>query len=233
MKLSSSRPIIALMLGARITAQAGIFYNYGGPAYDIPDGNLAGAYSQITVSGANFPLSDISVNINVSGGYNGDLYAYLTHNGLLVPLLNRIGVSGNNAFGTSGAGMNVTLSDASGFNGNIHAAGNDVLSGTWQPDGQAISPLSSPSSFSPTGGSLTLDGTFQNLDPDGTWTLFFADVSAGGGQATLNGWSLNITTVPEPVSAALVCFAGVILLVTLLRSRRLRQLFRRPSDFRL
>jgi len=223
MKLASLRTIIALILGADMVAQAGMIYNYGGSAYDIPDGNLAGAYSQITVSGADSPLSDISVAINISGGYNGDLYAYLSHNGVLVPLLNRIGVSGASAFGVSGAGMNVILSDASGFNGNLHAAGSDFLSGRWQPDGQAISPLSSASSFSPTGGSVTLDGAFRNVDPNGTWTLFFADVSAGGGQATLNGWSLNITTVPEPVSAALGCFAGVILLVTLLRSQRVRK----------
>ncbi len=224
MKLSSSRSIVALMLGVRITAQAGIIYNYGGSAYDIPDGNLAGAYSQITVTGADSPLLGLTVALNISGGYNGDLYAYLSHNGVLVPLLNRIGVGGTSAFGCSGAGMNVTFSDASGFNGNMHAAGDDVLTGTWQPDGQAISPLASPSSFSPTGGTLTLDGAFRNVDPDGTWTLFFADVSAGGGQARLNGWSLNITTVPEPVTLALGCFAGVLLLVTLLRRLRLRKL---------
>ena len=102
----------------------------------------------------------------------------------------------------------MTLSDATGFNGNIHAAGNDVLSGIWQPDGHAISPLSSAVSFSPTGGPVTLGGTFQNMDPNGTWTLFFADVSAGGGQATLNGWSLDITTVPEPVNVALAFLPG-------------------------
>ena len=215
------------MLGAGTGAQAGIIYDYVGPAYDIPDGNLAGAYSQISVSGADAPLSDITVAISISGGYNGDLYVYLSHNGLLVPLLNRIGVSGSSAFGASGAGMNVILSDAGGLNGSIHGAGNDALSGTWQPDGQAISPLSSPLIFSPAGGSVTLDGTFRNADPNGTWTLFIADVSAGGGPATVNDWSLNITIIPEPVNAALGGLAGVFLVVTLARSQWLRQLIQR------
>lgn len=214
MKLFILKAIVALVLIAGIAAQAGIDYRYAGTGYVIPDGNLSGAYSQIAVSGANSSLSDISVTINVSGGYNGDLYAYLSYDGKLVPLLNRIGASSGNVFSSSGAGMNVTLSDASGFNGNIHAAGDGVLSGTWQPDGQAISPLSSALSFSSTGGSVTLDGAFQNINPNGEWTLFFADVSAGGGQATLDGWSLNITTVPEPVNLALACFAAMFLLVT-------------------
>jgi subtilisin-like proprotein convertase family protein len=224
MRLSNLQSLVALVLGAGFTAQAGIIYNYGGSPFDIPDGNLSGVYSQITVSGANASLFDITVAIQISGGYNGDLYAYLSCDGVLVPLLNRIGVSGSSAFGASGAGMDVTLSDASGFNGNIHAAGNGVLSGTWQPDGQGISPLSSAVSFSATGGSVTLDGTFQNMNPNGTWTLFFADVSAGGGQATLNSWSLNITAVPEPVNVALGCFAGLFLLVTLVRCKGVRKL---------
>jgi hypothetical protein len=52
--------------------------------------------------------------------------------------------------------------------------------------------------------------------------LFFADVSAGGGTSTLNGWSLDITAVPEPVNVALCIFAGVFLVVIVARSRPLR-----------
>ena len=178
------------------------------------------------MSGAPSSLSDITVTLNVSGGYNGDLYAYLGYNGVLVPLLNRIGVSASNPSGASGAGLNVTLADwgtvANGYNGNIHAAGNGVLSGTWQADGQNLSPLSAPASFNPIGGSITLDGTFQHVNPNGTWTLFFSDVSAGGGMSTVNGWSLNISSVPEPVTVALAAFgavAAVIRLFSWVRSR--------------
>lgn len=220
MRFSNLQSYVTLVLGVGFAAQAGIIYDYAGSPYDIPDGNLSGVYSQITVGGANGVLTDVSVAIQISGGYNGDLYAFLSHDGALVPLLNRIGVSESSAFGATGAGMNVILSDAKGFNGNIHAAGNDVLSGTWQPDGQDISPLSSAVSFSPAGGLVTLNGTFGNVNPNGTWTLFFSDVSEGGGQATLNAWSLDITVVPEPVSRALTVFAGLFLLVILFGCRR-------------
>ena len=117
--------------------------------------------------------------------------------------------------------MNVTLSDSGSVN--IHAAGDDVLSGTYRPDGQNINPLSSASSFRASGGSITLDamGTgFGNMNPNGTWTLFFADVSSGGGQAALNGWSLEITAVPEPVTMAVVVFAALAGGIKLLSWRR-------------
>jgi hypothetical protein len=217
---SALHSIIALAVGADLTAQAGI-YSYGGGAYAIPDGNTAGVSSQVTISGASSSFSDISVAISVSGGYNGDLYAYLTYDGKLVPLLDRIGLSSGNPAGAGGGGMNVTLSDT-GANGNIHAAGDGFLSGAWKADGQTTSPTAAYTSFSAGGGSITLDGTFAGVNPNGTWTLFFADVSAGGGTSTLNGWSLDITAVPEPVNVALGIFAGVFLVVIVARSRPLR-----------
>lgn len=223
MKLSILISLIALVLGAGLTAQAGI-YSYTGSAYAIPDGSLAGVSSQINVSGETAVLSDITVTLNLSGGYNGDLYAYLSYGGVLVPLLNRIGVSSGNPFGASGGGMSVTLSDSGSVN--IHAAGNGVLSGTYMADGENISPTSSAGSFNANGGSITLDTTFGGMNANGEWTLFFADVSAGGGTSTLNSWSIDITAVPEPVNVALGIFAGVFLVVILARSQRVRRLFR-------
>jgi hypothetical protein len=44
--------------------------------------------------------------------------------------------------------------------------------------------------------------SFNGMDPNGTWTLFFADLSAGN-TSTLNGWSLDVTAVPEPVNVAM------------------------------
>lgn len=202
--------------------QAGII-NYSSTSGSIPDGSTAGWWATATASGYGSSLVDVSVNLNISGGYSGDFYAYLSYGGVLVPLLNRIGVSSGNAFGASGAGMNVTLSDSGLVN--IHAAGDGVLSGTYKADGRNISPLSSAASFNAEGGAMVLDavGTgYGNMNPNGTWTLFFADVSGGGGQATLNGWSLDITAVPEPVNVALGIFAGGCLLVVLARSRRVR-----------
>src|SRR6267154_2409717 len=115
--------ILALSLLAGTEAAV---YTYGGPAYAIPDGNLNGVSSTIAVSGQISALADVQVTLNISGGYNGDLYAYLSYGGALVPLVNRIGMGTGNVFGSSGAGMSVTLSD-SGSLGDIHLAGNGVL----------------------------------------------------------------------------------------------------------
>jgi hypothetical protein len=223
MKLSLLKSLLALVLFVGTPAQAGI-YTYSGSSYSIPDGNPAGVFSQISVSGALSSLSDITVSLNVSGGYNGDLYAYLSYDGVLVPLLNRVGVSAGNPFGSGDSGFNITLV-SSGY-GNIHAASaggvGTPLSGTYLADGQNISPLSAASSFNANGGSITLDNTFQGMNPNGTWTLFFADVSAGGGTSTLNGWSLDITAVPEPVNIALGIFGGVCVAGLVVRSRPVR-----------
>src|SRR5437867_245572 len=60
----------------------------------IPDGNPTGWSDSRTLSGiSDFNIIDVQVKLNISGGYNGDLYGYLSHSGVLVPLLNRVGVT--------------------------------------------------------------------------------------------------------------------------------------------
>jgi len=80
------------------------------------------------VGGSLARLTDITVTLDISGGYNGDLYGYLSYNGALVPLMNRVGVNGSNPFGSADSGFAVTLV-SSGY-GNIHgASAGDNLSG--------------------------------------------------------------------------------------------------------
>ena len=100
-----------LTLSALLPAPAGV-YTYSGPAYAIPDGNPNGVYSTIAVADPDHQITSLSVTLNVSGGYNGDLYAYLSYGGVLVPLLNRVGVSSGNSFGYSDPGFNITLSSS-------------------------------------------------------------------------------------------------------------------------
>jgi len=226
-----SNLIFAAMLVMGLTARAGIYYQGSvsvggtqkGPLQNstILDGNVGGMWNTMDLTGVGLgsSLTDIKVTLNLtSGGYNSDLYAYLSYGGVLVPLLNRIGLSSTHGFGAPGQGLNnVTLSDAGSANIHTYVAGGSTLSGTYKPDGQTTSPLSSASSFAADGGSITLDavGTgFGTMNPNGRWTLFFADVVAGGGNSSLSGWSLDITAVPEPVNMALglfgVLFAGAI-----------------------
>ncbi len=159
----------------------------------IPDGNLvgvsfAGSYDQ-AAPGAT--VSGLTVDLQLSGGFNGDLYSYLVApNGTLVMLLNRPGVTTGNPFGYAGSGLNVTLSDAAtagSIQTTAETAGS-VFTGTYQAAGSLAN--------------------FNGSVADGTWTLYFADESPGGGQATLTGWSLDITPVPEPVNVAMVIFAS-------------------------
>ena len=172
----------------------------------IPDGNVAGWSDTRIQSGLQSQITSVSVILNITGGYNGDLYGYLSHGGALIPLINRVGVTAGNAFGYSGAGFsNVTLIDG-GAGGDIHSYGGGLASGTYSADGRNIDPNSSPATFD--GASrLTFAGTFGGMDPNGSWTLFFADMSSGGGTSTLTSWDLEITAVPEPINVALGCFA--------------------------
>ena len=176
---------------------------------EIPDANPSGLTSSLLVSGAAPSLTSLSVTLNISGGNNGDLYAYLSYNGILVTLLNRVGTGTGSpiqsAFGYSTAGFNNVTLDDSASGGSIHNVQN---------------PGSLPTiSYTADGGSLA---SFNGVNPNGTWTLFFAD-EAGGNTSTLNGWSLGITAVPEPVNVALGVFMGLVVVTQLIANARGRK----------
>jgi hypothetical protein len=219
--------VAAFGLVTVLSAQAALFYegtgvgtgtSLGGVANPtIVDGSGIGVYNSMDLSSAGLghSLVDIKVTLNISGGANSDLYGYLSYNGTMVVLLNRIGISSGNAFGNSDAGFNVTLDSSSA---NIHNTAGGIAGSTYSADGQNISPYSSAGSFNVNGSSsITLDNTFGGMDPNGTWTLYFADVVHGDGDATINGWSLDITAVPEPVNVALGMFAGMAVVMTVAR----------------
>src|SRR5439155_13228459 len=197
---------------------------------NIPDGNPTGWSDSRTVSGiTDFAITDVQVKLNISGGYNGDLYGYLSHGGVLVPLLNRVGVTatgGGNSFGYSDAGFNVILSDSGTYDIHFYGAHspsfnmNGQLTGTWQADGRSIDPNSSPGSFD--SASRVGFSSYNGSNPNGSWTLFFADMSAGE-QSQVVSWELDISAVPEPVNMALAVFGALGGLV------RLAAFLRRPK----
>jgi subtilisin-like proprotein convertase family protein len=214
-------------LGAVLGATAGLYpytYNSGFEnSGNIPDGNVNPWSDTRTVSGiTDLVITDVSVRLNVSGGYNGDLYCYLSYNNVLVPLLNRVGVGTGNASGYSDAGLNVTFTD--GAANNIHfyqQVGGYSISGgaSWQPDGRTINPVTSPASAFDAAGTANL-ALFAGMNPNGDWSLVVADVSGGGGQATVQNWGLDITAVPEPVNAALGVFVVIVLSIKGARALR-------------
>ena len=171
------------------------------PVGTIPDGNPVGVSFIGTYDGAasGATVGSLTVNLSISGGYNGNLYSYLmAPNGTMVVLLNQPGVTGGNPFGYAGSGLNVTLTDATTLGGNPVTG----IQTTAETPGQL---------FSGTYNAAVTLGTFNNSSANGNWTLFFADMAPGGGQSQLTGWSLDITAVPEPVNVALGCFVAMLL----------------------
>jgi len=191
----------------------------------IPDGNPGGMSSTTSFSGVQGTITDVSVNLTISGGFNGDLYAYLSgpSSGFTI-LLNRVGVTSGNSFGYGDSGFNnITLSDSSANNIHNYQSDSPIMSGgqltgIWAPDGRNIDPQSSPSSFD-TASTSTDFSSFVGGAPNGNWTLFIADMSSGG-QATLVSWGLTVVTVPEPQTWVLVA-GGVGVLLALNRRRKL------------
>ncbi len=187
-------------------------FTSGGSVGTIPDGNPDGAAFLGTVSEApGMTVGELTVTLNISGGYNGNLYAYLdAPNGTQVVLMNQPGVSGDNSFGATGAGMNITLQDGIAANGSIqNETSGAVLSGSYNAAGTLAD--------------------FNGSPVDGTWVLFFADEVTGGGTSTLDSWSLNITAVPEPVNLALAIFGLMAIAIRIAGARRLNRDSRRTN----
>ena len=166
--------------------------------YDGSPGYLTVNSMDLTSAGLGSSLSSLAVTLNISGGMNNGLYGYLVApNGTMVILMNQPGY-GVDGFGAMGGGMNITLQDGSGTHGSIQ---NETSGATL-------------------GGSYNVAGSLSGFDggnPNGMWTLYFSDTITGGGNATLHGWSLDITAVPEPVTLALVVFLVMLLALAGLR----------------
>jgi len=177
-------------------------------AATIPDGDLNGYQNSIVVSGLPSTLTDLNFSINLSGGFNGDYYAYLSHGNATAVLLNRTGRSSASSVGYADGGFAISLDDQAASDVHFYRSGSFTLSagqltGTWEPDGRAIDPLSSGAIFSSAGRTGLLN-VFNGMDPNGTWTFFIADV-ASGAEGQLNSYSFQLTTVPEPSVLALGC----------------------------
>ncbi|PWU15930.1 MAG: PEP-CTERM sorting domain-containing protein [Verrucomicrobia bacterium] len=213
--------LTTLSLALALSSRAALYtFTFSGPfanSGNVPDGNLSGWTDSQNVGGMYEQVTALQVKLNISGGYNGDLYAYLSHDNVLVPLLNRVGVSSGNSFGSSDSGFNVTFS-ATGADVHTASAGGGQLTGNYSADGRTISPLSPAAAFD-TASRIALNA-FNDLNPNGLWYLFIADVSAGGGQAHVNSWELDIAAVPEPIGPGLAIFAVSATLGALFRLRR-------------
>jgi len=164
---------------------------------DIPEANPVGLVSRGFVTGlpVGALVTNLTVSLDVSGGYNGSLYAYLVApNDSTVVLLDQPGVTEDNPFGAGGSGLAVNFTESAGES--IQTAAEtpgEVTAGNYLPAGD----------FS----------NCQDTPADGEWKLYVSDETAGGGQAILVDWSLTLKvgTVPEPCSLTLVLGASLAL----------------------
>jgi len=182
----------------------------------VPDYDPAGwQNSQSLTVGSGLFLQDVRATLQIADGWNGDLFMTLRHQTAggtgFTTLLDRVGAAsssdpgyGDPGFGPDALGDPFMFSDAAAYD--VHGYqldapvydGSGQLTGIWKPDG---------SSFT----------SFHNLDPNGTWTLFVADLGSGDSSTVVN-WGLQLefgsgpqVTTPEPSNAA--CSLVVALLV--------------------
>jgi subtilisin-like proprotein convertase family protein len=219
--------VLVMALGVSLVGHASVYnftpnegglYTAGASSLGqvIPDNDATGVAYALNFEATGLHISDITISLNISGGWNGDLYAYLSHGSDYVVLLNRVGASTSGADGYGTSGFNILLEPVTTHAGivDIHTVLNPASSPTaYAADGRVA--------YADTSRPQTLD-VLLNGDPNGSWTLFFADRAAVGG-STLNSWELGITAIPEPVSMALACFAALVLAVSLVRSSWARQ----------
>ncbi|MCX6894919.1 MAG: hypothetical protein NTZ16_05335, partial [Verrucomicrobia bacterium] len=187
---------VTVVVASRIVVNQDWAVNQG-----LPDASSVGLAVSQTLSGMSTnPISNVDVRLNISGGYNGDLYGYLLLRSAdgstkFSVLLNRVGRTDAAGDGDAGAGFNVTLSGNvnAGYT-NIHdAVGTDGLptTGNYLADGRAISPNGDFNGVTSTAGLERFNGANAN----GIWTLFLADVATGD-MSLLESWGLEITLGP-------------------------------------
>jgi len=196
--------LVAITARVNATTPGTLSTNWSG-SQAIPDNNASGVAFSFNLSVPEpLVITNVTVDLTIAGGWNGDLYAYLSHGSGFSVLLNRIGSTSGNPGGSGVSGMNIGLSDS--YLTDIHTALNSPLTGNFAPDGRSVNPFTAVDTDPRT----ALLGSFNGLDPNGTWTLFLADLSPLAA-STIQSWTVNVgVTVPEPGGLSLVALAVLL-----------------------
>lgn len=170
----------------------------------VPDDALLGAGDTVeftsTIHGIvpNATWTGVRVNLELAGGFNGDLYVYLEHGTDFAVLLNRPGRSTGLDSGYGDSGFNISLDDTAP-NGDVHVyrnrvnPGGGILTGRWQPDGRDVIPEDALDTHPRS----ALLSTFVTGNPNGEWSLTVVDVGPGD-QARLVRWGLEFVYSAPP-----------------------------------
>ena len=201
--------------GSKASAAA-IVFTFNNINRSIPDNSALGLTDARAIAVDFTSILSVTISLTISGDFNGDLYAQVTHGSGFSVLLNRVGRTAGNEFGYDDTGMDITFSD-SAASGDVHVYrttlfGNEntpvagMLTGVWAPDAR----ITDPDTVLATDPRTALLSSFNGSNPNGTWTLFIADAS-GGGQSTLQKWSVSIEGVPEPAAVLFAIIGGCLL----------------------
>ncbi|MCW1883266.1 PEP-CTERM sorting domain-containing protein [Luteolibacter flavescens] len=166
----------------------------------VPDNDPAGWKDLRNVNLDITRIDSLQVHLEIEGGWNGDLFAYIRHGDGFSVLLNRVGTTDENGAGSNQSGFDVTFSDSASRD--IHTYSGGIFSGNFMPDAR----ISNPETVTNLSPRTEFLSSFNGLDPNGQWTLFVADMAAMD-QARVVSWGITVTqgmAVPEPTSAAAV-----------------------------
>ncbi len=190
--------VTLVVLTAAVTQASYTFYGSGANLTIPTLQQVAGPISTATASGVSGTVTDIALQLDITGGFNGDLYAYLVAPDQSTTAV-LLGTPGGN-FSQIGSGYQITLTDG-GIDGAIQNAAQSwgtAVTGTYYAE---VSLLTAFGSYLATYGA------------NGDWRLFIANQSSGdNGVSVLGSWSLSMTTtaVPEPDQVVAMALLGLI-----------------------
>jgi subtilisin-like proprotein convertase family protein len=152
--------------------------------------------SSIFVSGLEGQtISHLSITLDgLSHTYPSDLDIVLAGpSGQLCMLMSEVG--GNDRLPVSN--LTITLDDLAANSLPIDSI---LTSGTFKPTRQFPTLSFELPSPAPAGSSSALSSLslFNGTDPNGTWNLFVVDESTPDSGTISSGWSMEVTTIPEP-----------------------------------
>lgn len=215
---------VLLMSAFPVLGQVLIFNQTPASPVDVPDNYSTGTVLSQDINGILFAIESVRVHLKINSNepdpmYNGDFYVGLIHNSTHVVLINRVGRRSGSSSGYGDGGFDVDFSDnapADIHNYRVTLTGNNlvplasgdtpgILTGNWQPDGRTAD----PSSVLATSARNSSLAQFAGGDPNGTWSLFVADLSPGATGAIVS-WSITISLVPEPQAIGLMTGLGLV-----------------------
>lgn len=180
--------------------------NWNGTLF-IPDNDATGVTRTFTfATGIGF-VTDVNLILEVEGGWKGDFYGYVFHNGKIASIMNRVGRTTANPFGFGLGGFLLGFDDQAMADVHTSLAATGLATGVFQPDGRIVD----PDFVLDTDARTNLLSIFNGENADGDWTVFIADLGSGD-SGILKSVTIELSVVPEPSTMILLLGSSTIML---------------------